>query len=195
MFPQKEHRRFLYPKLFLKSLKFFSKHRNIFNFSLCNVYGWKEKYFNREETKLNETRQSTEKRFSEAASENKKKRGRPTVYKRDHMEGMGRDLEIFDGRTHRTHVNQYYRAAVFGILEEHKEIPYLEEIFKIGQCLCIQKDEIIEQLGRMYAQDGYSEETIVEAATLAARFYHNGNTVKEIAAYLRRVRKAKSWDV
>lgn len=144
---------------------------------------------------MNETRQSTEKRFSEAASENKKKRGRPTVYKRDHMEGTGRDLEIFDGRTHRTHVNQYYRAAVFGILEEHKEIPYLEEIFKMGQCLCIQKDEIIEQLGRMYAQDGYSEETIVEAATLAARFYHNGNTVKEIAAYLRRVRKAKSWDV
>ena len=47
----------------------------------------------------------------------------------------------------------------------------------------------------MYAQDGYSEETIVEAATLAARFYHNGNTVKKIAAYLRRVRKAKSWDV
>ncbi len=43
----------------------------------------------------------------------------------------------------------------------------------------------------MYAQDGYSEETIVEAATLAARFYHNGNTVKEIAAYLRRVRKVK----
>lgn len=84
---------------------------------------------------MNETGQSTEKRFSEAASENKKKRGRPTVYKRDHMEGIGRDLEIFDGRTHRTHVNQYYRAAVFGILEEHKEIPYLEEIFKIGQCL------------------------------------------------------------
>ena len=96
---------------------------------------------------MNGTRQSTEKRFSEAASENKKKRGRPTVYKRDHMEGIGIDLEIFDGRTHRTHVNQYYRAAVFGILEEHKEIPYLEEIFKIGQCLCIQKDEIIEQLG------------------------------------------------
>ena len=44
---------------------------------------------------MNETRQSTEKRFSEAASENKKKRGRPTVYKRDHMEGIGRDLEIY----------------------------------------------------------------------------------------------------
>ena len=61
---------------------------------------------------MNETRQSTEKKFSEAASENKRKRGRPTVYKRDHMEGIVRDLEIFDGRTHRTHVNQYYILRV-----------------------------------------------------------------------------------
>jgi len=76
---------------------------------------------------------------------------------------------------------------VFGILESHSEIPYLEGIVKIGRCsggsFCIRKDEIMEQLGRMYAQDGYDEDTIVEAATLCARFYHNGNTVKEIAAY------------
>lgn len=88
---------------------------------------------------MNETRQITEKRFSEAASENTKKRGRPTVYKRDHMEGIGIDLEIFDGRTHRTHVNQYYRAAVFGILEEHKEIPYasvLEKNTEIEKIKC-----------------------------------------------------------
>lgn len=91
--------------------------------------------------------------------------------------------------------NEYYRASVFGILEDHKEIPYLDKIFRIDGNACIQKGEIIEQLGRMYAQDGYGEDTIIDAATLAARFYHNGNTVKEIAAYLRRVRKAKSWDV
>ncbi len=47
----------------------------------------------------------------------------------------------------------------------------------------------------MYAQDSYGEDTIIYAATLAAKFYHNGNTVKEIAAYLRRVRKAKSGDM
>ena len=57
---------------FIIEPKFFSKLRNIFRFSLCTVYGQEEKYFNREETKLNETRQSAEKRFSEAASENKK---------------------------------------------------------------------------------------------------------------------------
>ena len=65
---------------------------------------------------MTETRQSTEKRFSEAASENTKKRGRPTIYKRDHMEGIGRDLEIFDGRTHRTHVNLLFGAAVVGVV-------------------------------------------------------------------------------
>ena len=133
--------------------------------------------------------------FSEAASENKRRRGRPTIFQRDHMEGFEKYCQsLGDEHTRRTLAAKYYRSAVFGILERHKDIPYLEEIFKTGPCSCIQKDEIMEQLGRMYAQDGYDEDTIVEAATLSARFYHNGNTVKEIAAYLRRVRKAKSWD-
>ena len=133
--------------------------------------------------------------FSEAASENKRRRGRPTIFQRDHMEGFEKYCQsLGDEHTRRTLAAKYYRSAVFGILERHKDIPYLEEIFKTGPCSCIQKDEIMEQLGRMYAQDGYDEDTIVAAATLSARFYHNGNTVKEIAAYLRRVRKAKRWD-
>ena len=144
-----------------------------------------------------ENNQIAVKSISEAVSENKKKRGRPTVYLRDNQESLGKCLEKYDGHTHRTHVAQYYRATVFGLLEGHSEIPHLDEIFKIvsvenSMPACIQKDEIIEQLGRMYAQDGYDEKTVIEAATLSARFYHNGNTVKEIAAYLRRVRKAKS---
>ena len=133
--------------------------------------------------------------FSETVSENKRRRGRPTVFERDHMECMESLCTSNKYRTRRNHVTEYYRASVFGILEDHNDIPYLEEIFLIDGNACIQKGEIIEQLGRMYAQDGYGEETIIDAATLAARFYHNGNTVKEIAAYLRRVRKAKSWDV
>ena len=133
--------------------------------------------------------------FSETASENKRRRGRPTVFERDHMEGMESLCMANDYKTRRTHVAEYYRASVFGILEDHKEIPYLEGIFLIDGYACIQKGEIIEQLGRMHVQDGYGEDAIIDAATLAARFYHNGNTVKEIAAYLRRVRKAKSWDV
>ena len=134
--------------------------------------------------------------ISEAASENKRRRGRPTVFQRDHMEDFDRFISgMYEGKTRRTHVAEYYRSSVFGILDDHNEIPYLKEIFLIDGNACIQKGEIIEQLGRMYAQDCYGEDTIIYAATLAARFYHNGNTVKEIAAYLRRVRKAKSWDV
>ena len=133
--------------------------------------------------------------ISEAASENRRRRGRPTVFERDHMEGMESLCMANDYRTRRTHVAEYYRAAVFGILEDHNDIPYLEEIFRIDGNACIQKGEIIEQLGRMHVQDGYDEDTVIYTATHAARFYHNGNTVKEIAEYLRRVRKAKSWDV
>ncbi|MBO7519272.1 MAG: hypothetical protein J6T73_00695 [Clostridia bacterium] len=133
--------------------------------------------------------------FSETVSENKRRRGRPTVFQRDHMEGMERLCAANKYRTRRNHVAEYYRSSVFCILEDHNDIPYLEEIFRIDGNACIQKGEIIEQLGRMHVQDGYGEDTIIDAATLAARFYHNGNTVKEIAAYLRRVREAKSWDV
>ena len=139
--------------------------------------------------------QSQDALISESASEIKRRRGRPTVFQRDHMEGMESLCTEDKHRTRRSHVADYYRGSVFGILEDHSDIPYLEGIFRIDGNACIEKCEIIEQLGRMHVQDGYDEETIIYAATLAARFYHNGNTVKEIAAYLRRVRKAKSWDV
>ena len=139
--------------------------------------------------------QSQDALISEAVSENRRHRGRPTVFERDHMEGMEKLCTADKHRTRRSHVADYYRGSVFGILEDHSDIPYLEGIFRIDGNACIEKCKIIEQLGRMHVQDGYDEETIIYAATLAARFYHNGNTVKEIAAYLRRVRKAKSWDV
>ena len=134
--------------------------------------------------------------ISEAVSENKRRRGRPTVFERDHIEEFDRFITgAYREKTRRTIVAHYYRSSVFSILEEHNDIPYLEEIFRIDGNACIQKGEIIEQLGRMHVQDGYGEDTVVDAATVAARFYHNGNTVKEIVAYLRRVRKVKSWDV
>ena len=139
--------------------------------------------------------QSQDALISESASEIKRWCGRPTVFERDHMEGMEKLCTADKHRTRRSHVADYYRGSVFGILEDHSDIPYLEGIFRIDGNACIEKCEIIEQLGRMHVQHGYGEDTIIYAATLAARFYHNGNTVKEIAAYLRRVRKAKSWDV
>ena len=98
-------------------------------------------------------------------------------------------------RTHRTHISEYYRGAVFGLLEDNSDIPYLEKIFRIDNSrpACYQKCEIIEQLGRMLVQDGYSEDSVIEAATIAAKLYRMGYTVKEIKAYLIRVRKTGSW--
>ena len=61
-------------------------------------------------------------------------------------------------RTRRSHVADYYRGSVFGILEDHSDIPYLEGIFRIDGNACIEKCEIIEQLGRMHVQDGYDED-------------------------------------
>ena len=88
-------------------------------------------------------------------------------------------------RTHRTHISEYYRGAVFGLLEDNSDIPYLEKIFRIDNSrpACYQKCEIIEQLGRMLVQDGYSEDSVIEAATIAAKLYRMGYTVKEIKAY------------
>ena len=82
--------------------------------------------------------------ISEAASENKRRRGRPTVFQRDHMECMESLCTSNKYRTRRNHVTEYYRASVFGILEDHNDIPYLEEIFRIDRNACIQKGEIIE---------------------------------------------------
>lgn len=111
--------------------------------------------------------------ISETASENKKRRGRPTVYQRDHREDMKAICESDIDRTHRTHIAEYYRGAVFGLLEDNSDIPYLEKIFRIDNSrpACYQKGEIIEQLGRMLVQDGYSEDSVIEAATIAAKLY------------------------
>ena len=102
--------------------------------------------------------QSQDALISESASENKRRRGRPTVFQRDHMEGMEKLCTADKHRTRRSHVADYYRGSVFGILEDHSDIPYLEGIFRIDGNACIEKCEIIEQLGRMHVQDGYDED-------------------------------------
>lgn len=67
--------------------------------------------------------------ISETASENIKRRGRPTVYQRDHRKDMKAICESDIDRTHRMHISEYYRGAVFGLLEDNSDIPYLEKIF------------------------------------------------------------------
>ena len=81
--------------------------------------------------------QSQDALISESASEIKRRRGRPTVFQRDHMEGMEGLCTADKHRTRRSHVADYYRGSVFGILEDHSDIPYLEGIFRIDGNACI----------------------------------------------------------
>ena len=178
--------------IFEKSEKFFTNTGTFLNFDpVLYMESKKQNKKIKEENIL----KKEEIGISETASENKKRRGRPTVYQRDHREDMKAICESDIDRTHRTHISEYYRGAVFGLLEDNSDIPYLEKIFRIDNSrpACYQKGEIIEQLGRMLVQDGYSEDSVIEAATIAAKLYRMGYTVKEIKAYLIRVRKTGSW--
>ena len=53
------------------------------------------------------------------------------------MEDMRAICESDIDRTHRTHIAEYYRAAVFGLLEENSDIPYLEKIFRIDNSIAV----------------------------------------------------------
>ncbi len=48
--------------------------------------------------------------FSETASENKRRHGRPAVFERDHMERMESLCTANKYRTRRNHVAAYYRS-------------------------------------------------------------------------------------
>lgn len=127
------------------------------------------------------------------------KRGRPTVA----AQHMDEDFANFiastsKDKTTRTQAAIFYRAAVYGLLSEAaSDIPYLDGIFCIveqdGMPGVKQKNEIIEQLGRMLEQDGFSESDVLTVAKIAAEAYHNGYTVKQIKAYILNGRKTGQW--
>lgn len=123
----------------------------------------------------------------------KRKRGRPTV---SAAHGMA-DFEYLPDATKRTQASHFYCAAVFGILEAASDIPHLDGIFAItksnGMPGLKQKTEIIEQLGRMKEQDGYSDSDVLKIARIAAKAYNDGCTVKEIKAYILRGRTKGEW--
>lgn len=126
------------------------------------------------------------------------KRGRPTVA----ASHAGKEMEdtikhLYQEQTTRSHAAHFYCSAVYGILEAASDIPYLDEIF----CKTVingidgikEKSEIIEQLGRMREQDGYSDSDILKIARIAAKAYHEGCTAKEIKAYILRGRTRGIW--
>ena len=55
-------------------------------------------------------------------------------------------------------------------------------------------NSILTQLGRMFKQDGYSNEDIIMVADMAATLKNMGITVKTIEKYIRNSRVSGNWD-
>jgi len=125
----------------------------------------------------------------------KRGRGRPSVW----VKAFGHENkdDFLADKTKRTQAANFYRASVYALLSEAaSDIPYLDCIFKVdkAKAACIQKCEIIEQLGRMREQDGYSDKDVLTIASIAAEAYHDGATVKQIKQYILLGRKSGVWD-
>lgn len=99
--------------------------------------------------------------------------------------------------THRSHVNTFYRTAAANFIGEHfSELPQAGKLVrpvKGSYIPCKTGLSVLEQLGRMIEQDGYSEQDVLLISDLASRMLDRGFTVKEVERYIRLGRKTGKW--
>ena len=123
---------------------------------------------------------TTEKGITEAAT--KKKRGRPA----------NPMLEVFrvsyPEREKRAAQNLYYVCAA--VIEILKQKP--GSFFVTGKGN-FRRNGIAEQIGRMYEQNGYSEEDCKTIAEQAQELYKAGFSVKAIEKWIRTGRTTGEW--
>ena len=133
----------------------------------------------------------------EAATE-KKKRGRPSIDERT-GDTLVKFIAATDAHnnTHRTHANRAYMTAGMTFVAEHRnDIPHHDTLIKpYGDSYVNQKTGIgvLEQLGRMIEQDGYTEADVLHIAVIAADALHKGLKVKEVEQFIRRGRTKGIW--
>ena len=127
--------------------------------------------------------------------ESKKRRGRPSITEKIAGSNVS-DFEqvITNGKKYRSRrsiVDAAYAITAASILlsEAASEIDDLELIC----CEEYQCRSILNQLGRMYRQDGYSENDVIEIAKEAIKGKRDGRSVKEIEQYIRHGRLTGEW--
>ena len=122
-------------------------------------------------------------------ADSKIKRGRPNVYARtfgkdgESMKEFNKNLFPSDGE--RSIANMVYVIDGQGISDtvcNARSTFYTPHGRSKGQA-------ILEQIGRMHLQDGYSEEACKEALKVALNLWKQGFKVKDIERYIRNVRK------
>jgi hypothetical protein len=126
--------------------------------------------------------------------EKKRGRGRPSVTQRI----AGNSAETYEMlatngknfRSRRSVSDMAYTLAAATLLREAaSEIDGLELLFNEEyQCR-----SILNQLGRMHRQDGYSEDDVVKIAKEAIKGKKDGRSVKEIEQYIKHGRKTSEW--
>ena len=113
----------------------------------------------------------------------KRKRGRPKI-----------DAHLTEGQydNRRKELNHMYLFEGTGLLHEAgDDIPdstMLYEVDDEGKRLKTCKDGILEQLGRMYVQDGASLEDCTAVANFSIDALKAGSGVKEITVAIRKIR-------
>ena len=123
------------------------------------------------------------------------KRGRKDVYTQYGCESL-RLYSVGEEITSRTVQARFYQALAIPLLHQAvNDYPELKNIYflDLARMQVKQKPEIIEQLGRMYAQDGYAEEDVLSVARTAAEAIGQGYTVKAVKAYIISGRKTGEW--
>ena len=127
--------------------------------------------------------------------ESKRRRGRPSITEKIAGSNASKFEQIITSgkeyRSRRSIADAAYVITAAGILlsEAASEIDDLELIC----CEEYQCRSILNQLGRMHRQDGYSETDVIEIAKEAIKGKKDGRSVKEIEQYIRHGWLTDEW--
>ena len=125
-----------------------------------------------------------------AATENKK-RGRPDVFSSYYGEsantyrGIVRQCLDIGTDTPRAMANRQYVLSGLELAEQAGM-----------EHFCTRKEfrpQVLEQIGRMYLQNGYSREACYKVLKICGDAYATGTTVKAIVKYIRNGRMTGEW--
>jgi len=125
----------------------------------------------------------------------KRRRGRPSVTEKiagslaDKYEEAITQGKKYRSRRSISDIAYVFTAGQILLSEAASEIKDMDLIC----CDEYQCRSILNQLGRMYRQDGYSEHDVLEIAKEAIQGKKDGRSVKEIEQYIKHGRKTGEW--
>lgn len=123
------------------------------------------------------------------------KRGRKDVYTASGCEAM-RIAYIGEEISARTRQARFYQYTAKALLAEAaSDFPEIKAVYHHDTVHRQEheKPEILEQIGRMYMQDGFPQEDCIEIARVAGNALSEGYTVKQMKAYIANGRKTGQW--